>query len=657
MDMNNSWFRISLVLFFCVGFILSHAMELNMLGLGVESNVQVPVKHELFGALCCSIKADDFSSFEKQLSLFADFSMRDITGQSLLHRAVVHTRSEMVSRLISKGCSLDDQDDGGNTALHLAATNGDREIMSRLLVAGAAPNLYDGEGTSPLHRAVSENKFELIPLLICSGADVGLANAANQTAFHLAASKGLVSICETLARFPTGLPSKNHIAASHEQIFTALLCMRRYVKLPKDIIFIIFCSCPSLIHQLSTLLLLSFNKLLRERSGKISITNDTEWRLRISYKRNGKDFDFIIVPHECTVLDSGQENIEAISASLYGKMWKMCQYAPIDLLKGLKSLVNDNKADDLDIVINGGHMSITQFLEPFNVEHKNVATKMSEPVSLIPSTFLILDAFPSVKYKIEKEGLKEIPAYSFLGLPQDASQDSIEAAYKRLIGLWEFEKCAHAECVEFINTVLKILDSAYKKLSFGFLEEDLEAMNFDLSACIRPHNEKKDPVAFLKQAFLMKKPLSRDVLIEFFKGRSIELQQQFLSIEDNQGHTPAECALFFGYNDLAALLSPEAYERNFGNYIGSCIRAAFYYGNRATQQQNSPLDEAIQRTISQVRRGAAIVAFAGGAVVVMGTLPVQFVAEHWVPGINYSVMYNFHKLIEFISGMELDFSY
>ena len=79
-----------------------------------------------------------------------DINARGITGDTLLHAAVVRTDRVDVERLISLGADVNATGDLGNTPLHEAASRGLVEIIRMLVAAGARPN--------------SKNEFEQTPV-------------------------------------------------------------------------------------------------------------------------------------------------------------------------------------------------------------------------------------------------------------------------------------------------------------------------------------------------------------------------------------------------------------------------------------------------------------------------------------------------------------
>jgi uncharacterized protein len=78
-----------------------------------------------------------------------DINQRGMTGDTLLHAAVVRGALDDVEILIAAGAKVNAIGDLGNTPLHHAASRGLGAIARRLLDRGADPNLRNEFGQSP----------------------------------------------------------------------------------------------------------------------------------------------------------------------------------------------------------------------------------------------------------------------------------------------------------------------------------------------------------------------------------------------------------------------------------------------------------------------------------------------------------------------------
>jgi ankyrin repeat protein len=76
-----------------------------------------------------------------------------LTGQSLLHRAVVSKDRLEVNRLIQKAAKVNVPDPDGQTPLHYAMRGGDKTIIALLLAAGADITMKDNNNLTPLRIA------------------------------------------------------------------------------------------------------------------------------------------------------------------------------------------------------------------------------------------------------------------------------------------------------------------------------------------------------------------------------------------------------------------------------------------------------------------------------------------------------------------------
>jgi len=83
----------------------------------------------------------------------SDVNLKDDAGQTPLHLAAIHCRTNVITLLIERGGSVNAQMKGGATPLHLAAQTGCVSGMAILLAHGANVNARDNERRTPLRRA------------------------------------------------------------------------------------------------------------------------------------------------------------------------------------------------------------------------------------------------------------------------------------------------------------------------------------------------------------------------------------------------------------------------------------------------------------------------------------------------------------------------
>ncbi|NWY46251.1 ANR11 protein, partial [Sylvia atricapilla] len=86
---------------------------------------------------------------------------RNVYGENLLHRAVIHEDINLVRRIIKAGGNVNAQDYAGLTALHIASEEGFYGIANLLLKAGADVNAARKEQVTPLQDAVKEGHYEV----------------------------------------------------------------------------------------------------------------------------------------------------------------------------------------------------------------------------------------------------------------------------------------------------------------------------------------------------------------------------------------------------------------------------------------------------------------------------------------------------------------
>ena len=88
----------------------------------------------------------------------------DEYGRNLLHEAAIRGELNSINEELSKGGSINAQDDNGWTALHFAAQGNHSAIVNELLRKGADANLVNTHGNGPLWVAVMIARGDLILL-------------------------------------------------------------------------------------------------------------------------------------------------------------------------------------------------------------------------------------------------------------------------------------------------------------------------------------------------------------------------------------------------------------------------------------------------------------------------------------------------------------
>ena len=109
--------------------------------------------------------------------------------ETLLHRAALHRRIEMVEFLLEHEARQVD-DASGNTPLHCAALGGDADVARALIEAGAELEAANLELDRPLHLAASVGNMEVLQVILDHGGDLYSRGCQDNTALHLAAPSG-----------------------------------------------------------------------------------------------------------------------------------------------------------------------------------------------------------------------------------------------------------------------------------------------------------------------------------------------------------------------------------------------------------------------------------------------------------------------------------
>jgi ankyrin repeat protein len=150
-------------------------------------------------------------------------NVKNGSGMTPLHLAVVGSHPWAIRRLVIAGCNVTARDRRGNTALHLACELGDVNAV-RCLMQPVTPHeasvcprpppppathhdlpqdleLRNDAGQTCLHLAAVNGHFAVVQLLVVYGVDVNVVEcAAGKTALHACAEAGNFEMCEFLVR-------------------------------------------------------------------------------------------------------------------------------------------------------------------------------------------------------------------------------------------------------------------------------------------------------------------------------------------------------------------------------------------------------------------------------------------------------------------------
>ena len=120
-----------------------------------------------------------------------DINAPNTIGNTCLHLAIIHNKTDMVKHLIrirDIDRSLRHENESGNCPIHSAASSGQTAILKELIIHTADDvNLQNSAGNTCLHLAVIHNRDETVKhLMKLRGVDPDLRNEDNKTACDLA---------------------------------------------------------------------------------------------------------------------------------------------------------------------------------------------------------------------------------------------------------------------------------------------------------------------------------------------------------------------------------------------------------------------------------------------------------------------------------------
>lgn len=106
----------------------------------------------------------------------ADFSKKDESGRTSLHRACTFGFGSTISLLIGKGADIEARDDDGLTPFECLSWIPDAESLESFLDAGISPNATKKNGVSLLADACFRGDSKSMALLLARGADPSMAS-------------------------------------------------------------------------------------------------------------------------------------------------------------------------------------------------------------------------------------------------------------------------------------------------------------------------------------------------------------------------------------------------------------------------------------------------------------------------------------------------
>ncbi len=485
-------------------------------------------------------------------------------GKSVLLYAIEKGKNDVAEFLIDSGVQrdvmpdfnlLEAQDNEGNGPLHKAAVSGNSNLLKLLLAHGCSLRCSDALGNTPLHAAAASGQEEAVKLLLAAGARVEGYNALGLSPLHCAASVGNAPICKALICRPDIITKMLEVDVICKRMITICCCIKRcmnqlgpHMQLPRELLFKIFMFDEDLYNDFALMLFLqTYNP--KRRQPTTSITNTSAWRLLIHYNQEKSIGEIIVDPGAKVVLDIRPDQISHLTGELYGEKWSKLEWAPLDLYKGLQEQVTQKPEHDVDVVIDGGQGMVRQFTRPFKVRCLSYKVAEYEPVSLVPQSRLLLDAFPCVRYKVARN--EPIEARYFLQLPAYCSRDALTAAYTRLSFAWDNERKINAGNEAYVTRVLEIVKAAYDHYT---QQTPFPKFKLNETVPLIEIEEPKDSRVWFIKSFFNRQALTPDAARRFFAQFCIEQQQRYMAKCDGEGRTAYEVALENNHDAVAQLL-------------------------------------------------------------------------------------------------------
>ncbi|KAK2561264.1 Ankyrin-1 [Acropora cervicornis] len=137
-------------------------------------------------------------------------NLRNNSGATPLHCSVIEKRAAIVSVLLATHADANIQDLSGNTPLHLSVSKGFSEISQLLIEAECNLNMRNKSGETPLHSAIRENNAIVVKHLLKSKADANIQDQRGNTPLHLSTLKGFSDISQLLIESGCNINLRNN---------------------------------------------------------------------------------------------------------------------------------------------------------------------------------------------------------------------------------------------------------------------------------------------------------------------------------------------------------------------------------------------------------------------------------------------------------------
>ncbi len=213
-----------------------------------------------------------------------------------------------------------------------------------------------------------------------------------------------------------------------------------------------------------------------KKEPRVYIVNDTDYKLLVRYREKNKPFiEKDLAPKERLTIKKRPYDLEELYITPSGEWLSKTQLAaPKNLAEFREISLDRNASPEIHVVLSQaataaiqavpllGHLvspftrRAEQYLTPFTFAHG--VNPPESTGSITPQSKLIFDAFPGVVYAQGKPTARHI-----LGIPKNASLESIDTAYDTLKEQWEQEKDRYPVNTAYVDKVLELLEGAYKK--------------------------------------------------------------------------------------------------------------------------------------------------------------------------------------------------
>eukprot|EP01117_Protostelium_nocturnum_P010064 TRINITY_DN3590_c0_g1_i1.p1 TRINITY_DN3590_c0_g1~~TRINITY_DN3590_c0_g1_i1.p1 ORF type:complete len:809 (-),score=201.18 TRINITY_DN3590_c0_g1_i1:68-2494(-) len=204
----------------------------------------------------CSVWRGEMEEIKSLSNLNLNYNWRDQRGYCALHYAAALGRQEIVEYLLEIGSQADIRDvKSGRSPLGWACIEGHSEIVDLLVAHGSNLDLMDFSGLVPFTMALLCGNRSIAIELLEAGASVFQTGISGESMLHIASAMGDTQICELL------LSNGAYINALEEEGESPLFWAVREGKMEAV-------------------------KLLVERGADLSIQNDDEEKVEISFAKN-----------------------------------------------------------------------------------------------------------------------------------------------------------------------------------------------------------------------------------------------------------------------------------------------------------------------------------------------------------------------------------